>query len=56
MVVMSDEQLLELCEAMYEGMEESEVHEIMVEHLWQWLEDFTDADLEDMYRKRVRND
>lgn len=54
--MLTEEQKQSLCEVMYGAMEESEVHEIMVEHLWEWLTDFDEEELEEMYAKRVGNE
>ena len=51
--MLSEEQKKSLCEVMYGAMEESEVDEIMLEHLWEWLSDFDESTLEKMYRERV---
>ena len=51
--MLTEDQKQSLCEVMVQGMEESAVHEIMVEHLWEWLSDFDDSTLEKMYRERV---
>ena len=53
--MLTEEQKQNLCEAMCGAMEESEVYEIMVEHLREGLTDFDEEQLEEMYAKRVGN-
>ena len=54
--MLTEEQKQSLCEVYAGLMEESEVHEIIVEHLREWLTDFDEEELEEMYAKRVGNE
>lgn len=48
---MTDAERVELCEYYYDGMGEGEIHDIVIENLLDWLNDFGDDELQEMYDK-----
>ena len=48
---MTDAERVELCEYYYDVMVEEEVHDIVIENLLDWLNDFGDDELQEMYDK-----
>ena len=48
---MTHAERVELCEYYYDVMGEGEVHDIVIENLLDWLNDFGDDELQEMYDK-----